>query len=122
MIPFQIRFRSGVPVYRQLIYAVKRACLTGAIKPGDKFPSVRQISLEARINPNTVHKAVAQLTDEGILEVRAGLGTFVAPPRTEKQSLLNDELEPIVLEAKNLGLSLDDVIDATRRHWKRLEE
>lgn len=119
-----IGFQSGVPVYEQVIYAVKKAMISGTLKPGDEFPSVRRLSQELRINPNTAHKVVAALTAEGLLEVKPGIGTVVAtaPEASEKQrqALLGNEVERLVVEARNLGLGVRDVTDAVQAHWRRL--
>lgn len=94
------------------------------MRPGEPFPSVRNLSRELKINPNTAHKVVGQLIAEGVLEVRVGVGTVVALPRpstaTERSQLLKDELEQLVVEAKKLGMELDDVLRAVERHWRRL--
>ena len=95
------------------------------MRPGDAFPSVRALSRELKINPNTAHKIIQQLIDEGVLEVRPGIGRFVAEPSAstaaERGSLLKKELEQLVVEAKQLGLSQEEVAAALDRHWKRLD-
>src|ERR1700689_4598981 len=94
------------------------------MRPGDPFPSVRALSKALKINPNTAHKVVTQLVAEGLIEVRPGLGTVVAelPSSTaaERGALLKTEVEQLVVEAKRLGLDLDEVTDAVARHWDRL--
>lgn len=106
------------------MYAAKRSVISGQMRPGDPFPSVRALSKEFKINPNTAHKVVAQLVTEGILEVRVGVGTVVAAPGTssaaERSRLLKGELEELVVEAKKLGMELDDVLNAVTQHWQRL--
>jgi len=125
MLPFSIRFKAGVPAYEQVVYAVKKAIITGALKPGDQFPSVRALSQELRINPNTAQKAVATLTEENLLKVRPGIGTVVmeAPPATRAAlgALLGDEVERLVVEARKLHLDAEDLVKAIREHWTRLE-
>ena len=124
MLPFQLQFKTGVPAYEQVVYAVKKAILTGALKPGDRFPSVRVLSQELRINPNTAHKVVAALVGEKLIEVKPGIGTIVAdaPASTREQrgELLGSEVERVVVEAKKLQLDIDDVIQAIKQHWSRL--
>jgi len=121
MIPFQLKFRPGIPVYEQVIFAVKKAVVFGQLAAGDKFPSVRQISQELKINPNTAHKVVMALVDDGILAVYPGVGTVVAEAvpatRQQKRSLLNDDLEKLVVEARKLSLELQEVEDALRQQW-----
>ena len=124
MLPFQLQFKTGVPAYEQVVYSVKKAIISGALKPGDKFPSVRTLSQELRINPNTAHKVVAALVNEKLLEVNPGIGTIVAEahPSTpaERSELLGDEIERVVVEAKQLHLEIDDVVKAIKQHWNRL--
>jgi GntR family transcriptional regulator len=77
MIPFHIDLSVGEPIYEQVAYAAKKAIIAGQLRPGDPFPSVRALSQELKINPNTAHKVIAQLIAEGLIEVRPGLGCVV---------------------------------------------
>jgi GntR family transcriptional regulator len=124
MLPFGVRFRPGMPAYEQVLYAVKRAIAIGQLRAGEPFPSVRALSQDLRVNPNTAHKIVAALVREGLLEVRPGIGTVVATrpvaSRQERKSLLGDDLERLVVDAKTLGLELEDVVAAVEAHWARL--
>jgi GntR family transcriptional regulator len=124
VIPFRLVFQPGTSLYEQVVYAVKRAIVSGQMRPGDAFPSVRVLSKELKINPNTAHKVVTELIGEGLLEVRVGVGTVVAslPASTapERSRLLKQELEQLVVEAKKLGMELDDVVRALSQHWERL--
>lgn len=124
MLPFQIQFRAGSPAYEQVVYSVKKAIISGGLKPGDRFPSVRTLSQELRINPNTAHKVVAALVGERLLEVMPGIGTVVAQasPATKQQrsELLGEDVERIVVDAKGLHLDLEDVLQAIKQHWNRL--
>ncbi len=125
MIPFRLTFRPGISLCEQVVYAAKKAIVSGQMHPGDAFPSVRTLSKALKINPNTAHKVITQLTDEGLLEVRPGIGTVVAEPSPsgplERGNLLKHELEELVVEAKKIGLSLDDVTAAIAYHWVQLE-
>ncbi len=125
MIPFRLTFEPGRSIFEQVVYAAKKAGVSGQMRPGDAFPSVRALSRELKINPNTAHKIIQQLIDEGVLEVRPGIGTVVAEPSAstaaERGSLLKKELEQLVVEAKQLGLSQEEVAAALDRHWKRLD-
>ena len=69
MIPFRLPFEPGIPISEQVVYAAKKAVIAGQMRPGDPFPSVRILSKELRINPNTAHKVVSQLVAEGLIEV-----------------------------------------------------
>lgn len=124
MLPFPIELRAGEPIYLQIVYAVKKAIVGGLMQPEDRFPSVRAISRELKVNPNTVQKAVSILAEQGLLESRAGQGSYVLPAAisdsTEKKKLLRKELEEVIVEAKRLGLDVEEVIAAVRDHWQRL--
>jgi DNA-binding transcriptional regulator YhcF (GntR family) len=126
MIAFRIEFQPGISLYEQVVYAAKKAVISGQMRSGEEFPSVRTLSRELKINPNTAHKVVAALVSEGLLEVRPGIGTVVAeiPPSTagERSRLMRRELEALVVEAKRLGLSFEDVSAALAQHWKKLDK
>jgi len=124
VIPFRLSFEPGISLYEQVVYAAKKAIVSGQMRPGDQFPSVRVLSKALKINPNTAHKVITHLVAEGILEVRPGIGTVVAErgssTAAERGNLLKNELEQVVVEAKKIGLELDDLKDALTAHWKRL--
>jgi GntR family transcriptional regulator len=125
MIPFRLSFEPGVSLYQQVVYAAKKAVVSGQMRPGDPFPSVRLLSKGLKINPNTAHKVITHLVADGLLEVHSGIGTVVAKPASssaaDRGNLLNKELEQLVVEAKKLGLDLDQVTAAVTQHWKRLD-
>ncbi|MCB1056166.1 MAG: GntR family transcriptional regulator [Acidobacteria bacterium] len=124
MLPFRVEIQPGASPYQQVIYAVKKAVVSGRLRPGDRFPSVRALSQELKINPNTAHKAVAALVEDGLLEVHPGVGTVVAaaPPAdpAQRRALLGQEIEQLVVEARRLQLDLDDLKTALDEHWSRL--
>ena len=125
MIPFRVQFQPGLPLYEQVVYAAKKAILAGQLRSGDAFPSVRALSTALKINPNTAHKVQQHLIAEGLLEVLPGIGAVVAnrpaSTRAEKNELLKKELEQLVVEAKKLGLELNEVQKALAEHWIRLD-
>jgi GntR family transcriptional regulator len=124
MLPFRVDFRLGVALYEQIVYAAKKAMVSGQMRPGDPFPSVRALSRELKINPNTAHKVVTHLVATGLIEARPGVGTVVAalPEATsaERMELLGREIEQLVVEAKKLGVVLEDMVASISTHWKRL--
>lgn len=124
MLPFPAELKTGSPVSEQLVYAVKKAVISGQMQAGDKFPSVRMLSQELRINPNTAHKVIAALINEGLLEVKPGIGTVVgkktkATPQ-QRSELLGEDVEHLVVEAKKLRLDVEDVTRAVEQHWNKL--
>jgi GntR family transcriptional regulator len=88
------------------------------------FPSVRALSRNLKVNPNTAHKVVASLAASGLLETQPGIGTVVAAlpeaRKSERTQLLGPEMEQLVVEAKKLGIGIEDVLTSLSAHWKRL--
>ena len=124
MIPFRVSFRPGVSLFEQTVYAAKKAMVSGQLRPGEPFPSVRALSKDLKINPNTAHKIVAHLVSEGLLETRPGIGTVVAAlpdsSRRERTQLLGHEIETLVVEAKRLGIGREEMLGSISAHWQRL--
>ena len=121
MLNFSVTFKSGIPIYEQVIYAVKKSLVSGQLKAGDPFPSVRELSRNLRINPNTAQKIVTNLAREKILEMRPGIGSVVSErseaTEEQRQNILDTEIERIVVEAKRLSIKKKELLDAIQRHW-----
>ena len=77
MIAFRLDSHSGVSPYLQIVQQVRRATRLGLLQDGDQLPTVRQVVARLAINPNTVLKAYRELEHAGLVEGRAGVGTFV---------------------------------------------
>jgi GntR family transcriptional regulator len=118
MISFRVDGRSGVPSYLQIVRQVRQALRMGALDVGDQLPSVREVVAAVAVNPNTVLKAYRDLEREGLVEARAGQGTFVRallpgpPPGT--YSRLGRGLARWVREARSAGLD-DEAIESLLR-------
>ena len=82
---FQLNFKSGKPVYLQVVDQVKAAAASGAVQPGEPLPSIRPLAEELRVNRNTVAKAYAELESQGVIETIAGKGCFVRASRLAVQ-------------------------------------
>jgi len=99
--------------------------MTGEFSPGQSFPSVRTLAAELKIHPNTAQKIVHHLIDEGWLEVRPGIGTVVAQrPATrasDRKRLLKQDVERLIVEARKLGVSLQEVVQAISAGWAELD-
>jgi GntR family transcriptional regulator len=125
VLPFSIDLKPGRPITEQVIFAVKKAVVAGQLKAGQPFPSVRVVSQELKINPNTAHKIVAALVAQGVLITTPAVGSVVAEhvpgDRTERAELLGSDLEHVVVEARKLGLTLDEVQTGLAAHWKKLD-
>jgi DNA-binding transcriptional regulator YhcF (GntR family) len=122
MIRFRVDGRSAVPPYLQIVQQVRQALRMGVLDVGDRLPSVREVVAAVAINPNTVLKAYRDLEREGLVEARAGQGTFVRalppgpPPGTH--SRLGHSLARWVHEARQAGLddeSMESLLRITLR-------
>jgi GntR family transcriptional regulator len=122
MISFRVDGRSGEPPYLQIVRQVRQALRMGVINVGDQLPSVREVVAAVAVNPNTVLKAYRDLEREGLVEARAGQGTFVRavppgpPPGTH--SRLGRSLARWVRAAREAGLddeSMESLLRVTLR-------
>lgn len=110
-----VNYKSGVPVYLQIVQQVKSAAASGALRPGDALPSVRQLAEELRINRNTVARAYTELETEGVVENRQGAGCFVkavgiSPLRkTVRSERLSEEVDALIVQAHHLRLGDDEL-------------
>ena len=107
---FQLNFKSGKPVYLQLVDQVKAAAASGAVRDGDPLPSIRPLAEELRVNRNTIAKAYAELESQGIVETIAGKGSFVraaqTPYRKEvRLELLKQVVDDAVVQAHHLQVA-----------------
>ena len=113
MINFRVDGRSGVAPYLQIVRQVRQALRMGVLDVGDQLPSVREVVTAVAVNPNTVLKAYRDLEREGLVEARAGQGTFVRarppgpPPGTH--SRLGRSLARWVREAREAGLDVESM-------------
>src|SRR4029079_9421114 len=111
---FLIESASRVPIYRQLVAQIREAIARGRLKPDERLPSVRELSRELVINPNTVARVYTELEREGILNTRPGLGVFVAQPRNELTKKVRKErltclVDGLLTEAVHLGFTGEEV-------------
>lgn len=83
-------FQPDRPIYSQLMEQIKRRIITGEYPPGEKMPSVRELAVEAAVNPNTMQKAFAQLEQEGLLHTQRTSGRFVTEDRERIMSIKED--------------------------------
>jgi DNA-binding transcriptional regulator YhcF (GntR family) len=115
MISFRVDGKSGVPPYLQIVQQVRQALRMGVLEVGDQLPTVREVVAAVAVNPNTVLKAYRDLEREGLVEARAGQGTFVrglpAGPPPGTHSRLGHSLARWVREARTAGLD-DEAIES----------
>jgi GntR family transcriptional regulator len=123
---FGLSLHPGESIFDQLVFAAKKAFVSGELQPGQSFPSVRSLAAEFKIHPNTAHRVVQHLIQERWLEARPGIGTVVAeipePRPGDRKRLLRRGVEQLVVEAKRLELDIEDVIQAIEDQWAKLEK
>lgn len=114
--PLMIQIATGDPrpIVKQIVDAVRMKIVTAELDPGDQLPSVRGLAQQLSINPNTVAKAYAELSGDGWLEARQGLGLYVAPPRqrlsqAERTRRLDEAVDRFVHDIIPLDVSADEV-------------
>jgi GntR family transcriptional regulator len=110
-----INTSSRLPLYQQLAQQIREAIARGELQPGAGLPSVRQLSADLVVNPNTVARAYTELEREGLLISRPGRGIYVAEPRndltrTARDRRLTEQLDRWLTEAVHLGFSADQVV------------
>ena len=105
------------PIYVQIMDEIRRAVVLGTLRPEDPLPSVRQLAVDLRVNPNTVAQAYRELERAGVVYVRRGQGSFVAQVSADdddRRALAHGVAERALLEAHRNGLGVKDLIDAIR--------
>lgn len=107
------------PIFRQIVDGIGLAIASGELVPGDKLPSVRALAMQLTVNPNTVAKAYGELTSQGLVDARQGLGLFVRAPQqllsnTERRKRLRQAVQRCVSEVMHLHYSDTEIIEALR--------
>ena len=115
-----IDFNSSVPVYRQVIQAIKLEMLSGRLQPGNQLPPIRELAKILKLNPNTVAKAYYNLEEEGFVESKRGSGNWVNFKNNKLDSLrkamIEDEVKSFLERAFSLGASIEDVKNLIERY------
>ncbi|MBI1839475.1 MAG: GntR family transcriptional regulator [Verrucomicrobia bacterium] len=124
---FELNYRSGKPVYLQMVDQVKSALASGALKEGDSLPAIRPLAEELRVNRNTVAKAYGELEREGIIETLAGKGCFICRPKSPlrrqvRVEMLTREIDESVVAAHHLQIPRDAFLDLSRDRFDAFEK
>jgi len=112
----EIDFRSGIPIYLQVVEGIKERLAAGRLKPGDQLPTVRSLALELRVNFNTIARAYRILDDAGIISTQQGRGTYIMempPPEVSenmRQQALRDLTRRYIADAERLNATLAEVL------------
>src|SRR6266545_2730742 len=126
MLHFHINPHSGVPVYRQMIEQAKYYVASGALKPGDQLPSIRELAQSLAINPTTVVRVYTELEREGVIEMRHGKGAFVTASgrrmtAAERDRALRRLARQLAVEAAQMGAPSSQVLKVVREELAELQ-
>ncbi|MCL4852742.1 MAG: GntR family transcriptional regulator [Bryobacteraceae bacterium] len=115
--------RDARPLYLQIMDEVRRALVAGTLRAEDPMPSVRELASQLVVNPRTVSQAYRELEREGVVYVRRGQGTFVAPDvRADRVGVARDVAKRALLEARRSGLGVEELIKTIRKVAAEEEE
>ncbi len=123
---FQVDFKTGKPVYLQLVDQVRYAAASGAIRAGEPLPSIRPLAEELRVNRNTIAKAYAELESQGVIETIPGKGCFLKDGNTPftkpvRQKILLKEIDEAVVAAHHLQVDRADFLDLVKERLDYFE-
>jgi GntR family transcriptional regulator len=124
---FQLNYKSGKPVYLQIVDQVKAAVASGAAQEGDVLPSIRPLAEDLRVNRNTIAKAYAELESQGVIETSAGKGCFIAsaasPLRKDaRMRMLTEEIDQAVVQAHHLQVDRSEFLRLTADRFDSFEK
>jgi GntR family transcriptional regulator len=123
----QLNYKSGKPVYLQVVDQVKAAAASGALQPGEPLPSIRPLSEQLRVNRNTVAKAYTELEGQGVIETIPGRGCFLkgnqSPFRKDiRLKMVAEEIDAAIVQAHHLRVPEEDFLDLVKERLELFEE
>jgi GntR family transcriptional regulator len=122
----QINYKSGKPVYLQVVDQIKAAAASGAMQAGEPLPSIRPLAEDLRVNRNTIAKAYTELENQGVIETLPGKGCFLKPNNSPlkkevRRKLLTDEIDQVVVQAHHLQVPRDEFLAMVRERLDAME-
>jgi GntR family transcriptional regulator len=123
----QINYKSGKPVYLQVVDQIKAAAASGALQPGEALPCIRPLAEELRVNRNTIAKAYSELESTGVIETVPGKGCFVkesqSPLRKDvRRKMLIEEIDQAIVQSHHLQISRDEFLTMVHQRMDVLQE
>ena len=123
----QINYKSGKPVYLQVVDQIKAAAASGALQTGEPLPSIRPLAEELRVNRNTVAKAYTELESQGVIETIPGKGCFILPNNSPlkkdvRRKLLIEEIDQVIVQAHHLQVPAGEFLSLVRERIAAIEE
>jgi GntR family transcriptional regulator len=123
----QLNFKSGKPVYLQVVDQIKLAAASGVLRPGEPLPSIRPLSEQLRLNRNTIAKAYTELESQGVIETIPGKGCFVkenhSPYRKDvRQKMVAEEIDAAIVQAHHLQINREDFLVLVKQRLDVFEQ
>jgi len=123
----QINFKSGMPIYLQIVDQVRAAAASGALRPGEALPSIRPLAEDLRVNRNTIAKAYTELESQGVIETLPGRGCFLKENQSTlrkkvRRELLIEHIDQVVVQAHHLQVPHDEFLEMIRERLDVLDD
>jgi GntR family transcriptional regulator len=123
----QLNFKSGMPIYLQVVDQIKAAAASGALRPGEALPSIRPLAEELRVNRNTVAKAYSELESLGVIETVPGRGCFLkenhsALRKEVRRKLLTEEIDQAIVQAHHLQVPRAEFLQLIHERMEVLDD
>ena len=124
---FQINYKSGKPIYLQLVDQIKQGAASGALQTGEALPSIRPLAEELRVNRNTIAKAYSELENLGVVETQPGRGCFLkenhaALRKDVRRKLLVEEIDQAIVQAHHLQVGTDEFLEMVHERLTVFEQ
>jgi GntR family transcriptional regulator len=123
----RLNFKSGKPVYLQIVDQIKAAAASGTLRPGEGLPYIRPLAEELRVNRNTIAKAYTELESLGVIETIPGKGCFLkeaqSPLRKDiRRKMLMEEIDQAIVQAHHLQVPPDEFLELIRQRMTALDQ
>jgi GntR family transcriptional regulator len=124
---FQINYKSGKPIYLQVVDQIKAAAASGALRNGEALPSIRPLAEDLRVNRNTIAKAYSELENLGVIETLPGRGCFLkenhASLRKEaRRKMLIEEIDQAIVQAHHLQVPREEFLALVEERVEALDD
>jgi GntR family transcriptional regulator len=123
----QINFKSGMPIYLQMVDQIKAAAASGGLRPGEALPSIRPLAEELRVNRNTVAKAYSELESLGVIETLPGRGCFLkenhsALRKEVRRKMVIAEIDQAIVQAHHLQVPRPEFLELVKERMDVLDD
>src|SRR6059058_2488901 len=123
----QINYKSGKPVYLQVVDQIKAAAASGAMQAGEPLPSIRPLAEDLRVNRNTIAKAYTELESQGVIETIPGKGCFLKPNNSPlkkevRRKLLVEEIDQAIVQAHHLQVGREEFVEMVGERLDAMDE